>query len=88
MCNLYSLTKGQQAIRQFTRAMRDSTGNLSPLPGIFPDTMVPVVRATPEEMEVRMQAPANEALSLQRPLPDGMLKVAARGEKAEGAVAA
>ena len=48
MCNLYSLTKGQQAIREFTRAMRDSTGNLPPLPGIFPDTMAPVVRTAPD----------------------------------------
>jgi hypothetical protein len=28
----------------FTRAMRDTTGNLPPLPGIFPDYMAPVVR--------------------------------------------
>ena len=33
MCNLYSITKGQQAIREFTRAMSDRTGNLPPLPG-------------------------------------------------------
>lgn len=45
MCNLYSVTKGQQAIREFTRAMRDRTGNLPPLPGVFPDMMAPVVRA-------------------------------------------
>lgn len=37
MCNLYSLTKGQAAIRELARAMRDTTGNLPPLPGIFPD---------------------------------------------------
>jgi putative SOS response-associated peptidase YedK len=43
MCNLYSMTKGQQAIRQFTRAARDSTGNLPVLPGIFPDFLAPVV---------------------------------------------
>lgn len=43
MCNLYSLTKGQAAIIQFTRAMKDSTGNLPPLPGIFPDYKAPVV---------------------------------------------
>ena len=36
MCNLYSVTKGQQAIRELAGAMRDRTGNLPPLPGIFP----------------------------------------------------
>jgi hypothetical protein len=42
MCNLYSVTKGQAAIIAFTRALRDSTGNLPPMPGIFPDYMAPV----------------------------------------------
>ncbi|MCO6403346.1 SOS response-associated peptidase family protein [Aurantimonas endophytica] len=44
MCNLYSITKGQTAILEFTRAMRDRTGNMPPLPGVFPDTIAPVVR--------------------------------------------
>jgi putative SOS response-associated peptidase YedK len=44
MCNLYSYTKGQTAIRELADAMRDTTGNLPPLPGIFPDAMAPVVR--------------------------------------------
>lgn len=44
MCNLYSLTKGQQAILAMSRAMRDTTGNLPPLPGIFPDYPAPIVR--------------------------------------------
>ncbi len=44
MCNLYSVTKGQQAIREFTKALTDTAGNLPPLPGIFPDMMAPVVR--------------------------------------------
>jgi putative SOS response-associated peptidase YedK len=48
MCNLYSLTKGQAAIIAIARAMRDTTGNLPPLPGIFPDYMAPVVRNTPD----------------------------------------
>jgi len=43
MCNNYSMTKSQQAIRELTRAMRDTAGNLPPLPGIFPDAMAPVV---------------------------------------------
>jgi putative SOS response-associated peptidase YedK len=48
MCNLYSLTKGQQAIREFTGAMRDVTGNLPLFPGIFPDYMAPIVRNAPD----------------------------------------
>src|SRR5258708_3318366 len=44
MCNLYSETKGQEAIRAFTRAMRDMTGNLPLYPGIFPDYAAPIVR--------------------------------------------
>jgi putative SOS response-associated peptidase YedK len=45
MCNLYALTKGQAAIRELARAMRDTTGNLPPLPGLFPDYPAPIVRA-------------------------------------------
>jgi putative SOS response-associated peptidase YedK len=44
MCNLYSLTKGQAAIRDWFRASNDRTGNLSMFPGIFPDQMAPIVR--------------------------------------------
>lgn len=48
MCNLYSLTKGQAAIVALARAMRDTTGNLQPLPGIFPDYPAPIVRNAPD----------------------------------------
>lgn len=44
MCNLYSVTKGQQAIRELANAMRDTTGNLPPMPGVFPDYVAPIVR--------------------------------------------
>jgi putative SOS response-associated peptidase YedK len=44
MCNLYSLTKGQAAIRGWFRASHDRTGNLPLFPGIFPDQMAPIVR--------------------------------------------
>lgn len=44
MCNLYSLTKGQQAIRELAGALIDLTGNLPPMPGIFPDYTAPIVR--------------------------------------------
>ena len=54
MCNLYSVTKGQAAIRAAYRAMVDHTGNLPPLPGIFPDQMAPIVRAGPDGRELAM----------------------------------
>ena len=54
MCNLYSHTKGQQAILEFTRAMKDLTGNLPPQPGIFPDYSAPIVRNTAEGRELAM----------------------------------
>jgi len=44
MCNLYALTKGQQAIRELARAAFDQTGNLPSLPGIYPDYPAPIVR--------------------------------------------
>ena len=44
MCNLYSMTKSREAVRQFTRAMHDATGNHPPLPAIFPDQLAPVMR--------------------------------------------
>jgi putative SOS response-associated peptidase YedK len=44
MCNLYSITRSQEAIRRAFRVMRDRTGNLPSLPAIFPDTMAPIVR--------------------------------------------
>jgi putative SOS response-associated peptidase YedK len=45
VCNLYSHTKGADAIRAIVGAM-DATavGNLAPQPGIFPDYAAPIVR--------------------------------------------
>ena len=37
MWNLYSITKGKQAIRDLPSAMRDPRGNLPILPGVFPN---------------------------------------------------
>jgi putative SOS response-associated peptidase YedK len=52
MCNLYSVTRGQSAIREIARAMHDRTGNLPPLPGIFPDYGAPIVRESSEGREL------------------------------------
>ena len=44
MCNLYSVTKGQSAIRDLFSVKHDRAGNLPPLPTVFPDQMAPIVR--------------------------------------------
>jgi putative SOS response-associated peptidase YedK len=55
MCNLYSVTKSQDAIRSLFAVTRDQTGNLPPLPDIFPDQLAPVVRTARDgERELTM----------------------------------
>lgn len=54
MCNLYSLTKGQAAIRELAKALVDRTGNLPPMPGIFPDYAAPIVRNGPDGRELTL----------------------------------
>lgn len=56
MCNLYSVTRGQAAIIALTRAMRDLTGNLPSMPGIFPDYPAPIVRNAPDGVRELMLA--------------------------------
>src|SRR5665213_302365 len=43
------MTKPQQAVRDLVRVIKDITGNLPPLPGIFPDMMAPVVINAPPD---------------------------------------
>ncbi|NTI86059.1 SOS response-associated peptidase [Agrobacterium rhizogenes] len=52
MCNLYNVTTNQEAIRQITRAMIDSTGNLEPELDIYPDRFGPIVRNTTAGREI------------------------------------
>ena len=44
MCNLYSMVSNQEAMRAFFKIARDITGNLGPMPGIYPDYAAPIVR--------------------------------------------
>jgi putative SOS response-associated peptidase YedK len=44
MCNLYSVTTNQEAIRALFRVINRYVGNLPPMPGVFPDYPAPVVR--------------------------------------------
>ena len=46
---------------------------------------MPVILTTPGEVETWMAATADEALKLQRPLPDGALRIVARGVKEDPA---
>ncbi|ESQ92512.1 SOS response-associated peptidase family protein [Asticcacaulis benevestitus] len=50
---------------------------------IHPKAM-PVFLRTVEDVETWLTAPTEEALKLQRPLPDGTLKIVARSAKADG----
>lgn len=55
--------------------------------GAYHPKAMPVILTTPDELETWMTAPVPEALALQRPLSDQMLRVVARGAKQDGAIA-
>ena len=48
------MTTNQKAIRDLFNIGRDTTGNLPPLPAIFPDQVAPVVRMNEGERELTM----------------------------------
>jgi putative SOS response-associated peptidase YedK len=48
---------------------------------------MPVILTTREEVETWMTAPSDEALKLQRPVPDGSLQIVARGVKEDAGAA-
>ena len=56
MCNLYNITTSQDAIREWTRALRDIMGNLEPSVDIYPNMPGPVVRNAPDGVRELMMA--------------------------------
>ena len=54
MCNLYSVTTNQEAIRKLFGVVVDNTGNLPPLAGVFPDYAAPIVRNAEAGRELAM----------------------------------
>ncbi|MDP1729905.1 MAG: SOS response-associated peptidase [Devosia sp.] len=51
--------------------------------GAIHEKAMPVILTTPEEIETWLTAPWEEARHLQRPLPDGALKIVAVGRKSD-----
>jgi putative SOS response-associated peptidase YedK len=52
MCNLYSITTNQAAISALFRVVNRYVGNLTPVPGVFPDYKAPIVRSGAEGREL------------------------------------
>lgn len=52
MCNLYSITKGQAAIREIFDKISDRAGNLPELGEVYPDYAAPIVRHGSDGLEL------------------------------------
>jgi putative SOS response-associated peptidase YedK len=61
-----------------------TTGANATIAPIHPKAM-PVILTTTEQFDFWLEGETVEALKLQRPLPDGMLGIVARGEKEDSA---
>jgi putative SOS response-associated peptidase YedK len=78
MCNLYSITTKQEAIRKLFRKVNRYVGNLAPVPGVFPDYPAPVTRNVGDEAELVMMPlalPKSEGDRLRRVNRTGMALV-------------
>jgi putative SOS response-associated peptidase YedK len=85
MCNLYSMTKNQAAIRALFKVDRDSTGNLPSMPGIFPDYPAPIVRNADGSRELalaRWGMPSSQ-LALMQAAKKRAAKLEAKGKQVD-----
>jgi putative SOS response-associated peptidase YedK len=66
--------------------MRDTTGNLPPLPGVFPDYMAPIVRNAPDGMreltKARWGMPSSQ-FALMLSVKKRAAKLEAKGQKVD-----
>ena len=54
MCNLYSITRSQDAMCRLFAIAHDRAGNLPPMPDVYPDQLAPVVRVAGSERQLEM----------------------------------
>lgn len=75
MCNLYSMTRNQDAIRRLFAIDKDSTGNLPSMPCLFPDYPAPIVRNVDgsEELMLARWGMAFSSLSSSREKQIGLI---------------
>ena len=69
--------EGESTNELFAFLTTDANAVVAP---IHPKAM-PVILTTVDEFDIWLSAPAEEALVLQRPLPDDALRIVARGER-------
>ena len=72
--------RAEEEHRLFSFLTTEANGVVGP---VHPKAM-PVLLTTKEECGAWLEAPTEEALRLQRPLPDGLMKEVARGERHDG----
>jgi putative SOS response-associated peptidase YedK len=77
------IKEGEVNANLFAFLTTDANGVVSP---IHPKAM-PVILRDEDEFETWMTGPAEDALKLQRPLPDDVLRIVARGERSDGVAA-
>ena len=71
--------EGEVSADLFAFLTTEANGVVGP---IHPKAM-PVILTSEDEIETWMSAPPQEALRLQRPLPDDALRIVARGERSD-----
>ena len=85
--HLDQLDVGQegQGRRDHQRSLRVHDAEPNAEVGAIHPKAMPLILTTPDEVEIWMTALADEALKLQRPLPDGTPRIVARGAKKDQA---